>query len=275
MSEINKPENDNADLKCPFNPDQYKKKVNVEVDGVAPVGSLPWALIQVYLGKEVHRSGWNAPIEHMRLTHKSEVGSADDGAAYIEKSDKGGYWSRWQPTQEDLMACDWSLLKSEPKPNDCMLSFDVFIGTANATLQGSEGHVAWGYVKDGYKWDEHEWSKSFGDLKVIQNKTDIVETSSFYWHASSDNKVDVIIWIAVSNANQESSQKLIEFFQTKELYITVDGVTYNLGKSLNLVTDPRYKYEIDNGYKNDDAKKLGALLQQNAGNTLRFYCNWK
>ncbi|WP_445286325.1 DUF7823 domain-containing protein [Xenorhabdus sp. NBAII XenSa04] len=23
------------------------------------------------------------------------------------------------------------------------------------------------------------------------------------------------------------------------------------------------------------AKKLGALLQQNVGNTLRFYCNWK
>ncbi|WP_086110656.1 Thoeris anti-defense Tad2 family protein [Xenorhabdus vietnamensis] len=88
---------------CPFDPDQY----NIDNDNIAvPVGSFAWALSLVYLGKQVHRTGWNTPIEHMRLAHKSEDGSADDGAAYIEKSDKDGYWSRWIPTQEDLIACD-------------------------------------------------------------------------------------------------------------------------------------------------------------------------
>ncbi|MDC9591871.1 hypothetical protein PSI23_22020 [Xenorhabdus sp. XENO-10] len=43
MSEINKL--DNAGIKCPFHPDQYKSQ-----DAVAPFGSFPWAIAQVYLG---------------------------------------------------------------------------------------------------------------------------------------------------------------------------------------------------------------------------------
>ncbi|MBD1228474.1 Thoeris anti-defense Tad2 family protein [Xenorhabdus griffiniae] len=110
---------------CPFNRDQY----DIGYDNITvPAGTSAWALSLVYL----HRNGWNAPIEHMRLAHKSEVGSADDGAAYIEKSDKNGYWSHWTPTQEDLMACDWKLLQSDnvkPEPVNCMLSFNLKLGT--------------------------------------------------------------------------------------------------------------------------------------------------
>ncbi|CBJ81112.1 hypothetical protein XBJ1_1986 [Xenorhabdus bovienii SS-2004] len=58
MSKINKL--DNIGKKCSFNPDQYKKKI--EVDDVAPVGSFPWAVIQVYLNKPVRRSDWNSNI---------------------------------------------------------------------------------------------------------------------------------------------------------------------------------------------------------------------
>ncbi|OKO99359.1 hypothetical protein Xedl_03726 [Xenorhabdus eapokensis] len=261
MSDVNKPEKTNTNQNCFINPEQYKNH-----DAVAPVGSYPWAMVQLYLGNLVYRNAWDYPNEYIGLVPEPEV-SEGGSLPYLLKKRVHNKFEPWQPAQEDMMACDWVNM-------DFMLSFDVLIETAKAPLSPEE-HTAWGYVKEGYEWDEHEWSKYFGDLKVIQNKTDIVETSSFYWHTSRDNKVDVILWIAISNANQESSQKVIELFQAKELYITVDGVTYNLGKSLHLDTDPKYEYEIDNTYKNNDAKKLGALLQQNVGNTLRLYCNWQ
>ncbi|MEX0446709.1 hypothetical protein [Xenorhabdus sp. SGI246] len=84
MSEINKPEDKKTDLNCPFKPEQYQ----IGKDSITvPAGTFAWASSHVYLGKQVYRSGWNAPKEHMRLAYKSEVGSAGDGAAYIEKSD--------------------------------------------------------------------------------------------------------------------------------------------------------------------------------------------
>ncbi|MCC8365599.1 DUF2829 domain-containing protein [Xenorhabdus sp. PB61.4] len=121
MSDVNKLDN----KQCPFDPEQY----NIGDNNITvPASTFSWALSLVYLGKQVHRSGWNAPIEHIRLAYKSEVGNTDDGVAYIEKSDKNGYWSRWVPTQEDLLACDWKLLKSSLTDN-CMLEFDLNIGT--------------------------------------------------------------------------------------------------------------------------------------------------
>ncbi|MCG3463103.1 DUF2829 domain-containing protein [Xenorhabdus bovienii] len=258
MSEINKLSD--VDKKCFINPEQYKNN-----DAVAPVGSYPWAMIQLYLGNLVYRNTWDYPNEYIGLVPESEVGEGDN-LPYILKKRIHNNFEQWQPAQEDMMACDWVKM-------DFMLSFDVFIGTANATLQGSEGHVAWGYVKDGYKWDEQEWSKSFGDLKVIQNKTGIVETTSFYWHVNRDHSDGVILWLAYSGTSQESFHNLINFFQTKELHITVDGVTYNLGKSLDITTKQEYGHVIDNVYKNNDAKKLGVILKH-TGVTKRLYVNW-
>ncbi|CDH24949.1 Thoeris anti-defense Tad2 family protein [Xenorhabdus bovienii] len=254
MSEINKLDN----KQCPFDPDQYKynKKIDIEVDNVAPTGSLPWALIQVYLGKEVHRSGWNAPIEHMRLTHKSEVGNTDDGAAYIEKSDKGGYWSRWQPTQEDLMACDWSLLKLEPKPDDCMLSFDLKIGTDQ--YQHGDGVAQdWGYMtKAG---DISVGESTFGVLIDLQSIIGVGSISTFRLFENPIGTFDNIL-LEVDTQNQPD-------LGSKAFEVTANGSTYNLGSTSNSTTDF--------GYTSDGAKQLGDLLKQNVGKTLHFCFNWK
>ncbi|WP_340614805.1 Thoeris anti-defense Tad2 family protein [Xenorhabdus thailandensis] len=110
MSDVNKLDN----KQCPFDPDQYqyKKTIDVEVDNVAPDGSFPWALIQVYVGKLVRRNGWDAEVQYIKLL----PGSTDNNIlAQIEVVDKEGTTS-WQPTQEDMMACDWELVKPEIKP---------------------------------------------------------------------------------------------------------------------------------------------------------------
>ncbi|WP_416778495.1 Thoeris anti-defense Tad2 family protein [Xenorhabdus budapestensis] len=170
MSEINKPEDKKTDLNCPFKPEQYQ----IGKDSITvPAGTFAWASSHVYLGKQVYRSGWNAPKEHMRLAHKSEAGSAGDGAAYIEKSDNEGYWAHWQPTQEDLMACDWNLLKSEPKPKpvDCMLEFDLNVGVNTWVVESTP---LWG-ANTGPSLS----AAPFGDLNMRPNKLDIVNIYAF------------------------------------------------------------------------------------------------
>ncbi|MGJ0578219.1 Thoeris anti-defense Tad2 family protein [Xenorhabdus bovienii] len=259
MSKVNKPEN-NAALKCPFDPNQYhtdNEKIAV------PVGSSAWALSQIFLGKQVHRSGWNAPIEHMRLAHKSEAGSADDGAAYIEKSDKDGYWSRWTPTQEDLLACDWNLLAAVCL-EDSMLVFDLTV----AKYEDS---------------DDKTWGTcllycivSFGDLKVIKNNTPIRKISIFYWieYPDDDSNVPTLVF-TVTSPDAASDEQVREFLE-KFLCITVDGMTYKLGKVLPaLGSIDGSGYGSSCWYRDTEAQRLGAMMKQNVGKTLRFYLNWK
>ncbi|MDE9482772.1 DUF2829 domain-containing protein, partial [Xenorhabdus bovienii] len=129
MSEVNKPENKESNLKCPFNPDQYKGN-----DVAAPVGSFPWAVIQVYLGNKVHRHGWDSPNEYIHLAPESAPASGEDDPPQIVKHDKQGYLASWLPTQEDMMACDWKQLISWDNP----LVFDLTLGAGNDHL----GYVA-------------------------------------------------------------------------------------------------------------------------------------
>ncbi|WP_416777865.1 Thoeris anti-defense Tad2 family protein [Xenorhabdus budapestensis] len=254
MSEINKPENDSTDLKCPFNPDQYK------IDAIAaPVGTSPWALIQVYLGHQVHRSDWDAPDEYIHLV----PGNGNDIAPSIQKRDKHGMLTSWQPTQEDLMACDWNLLKSEtkPKPDDCMLSFDLKIGTSS----GSSGQDC-GYLADEEFAGAGE--HPFGTLTNLQNKTDITKFSYFALNGGG-------IWIRVSSDNsQEGYQKMVELFK-KNLTVTVGSLSYHLGSTEYNSSMGIQPYEFHGGYSGIDATNLGDLLTQNVGNTLSFCFNWK
>ncbi|MGJ0630182.1 Thoeris anti-defense Tad2 family protein [Xenorhabdus bovienii] len=257
MSEINKPENQQADLKCPFNPDQYK------IDAIAaPVGTSPWALIQVYLGHQVHRSDWDAPDEYIHLV----PGNGNDIAPSIQKRDKHGMLTSWQPTQEDLMACDWNLLKSEtkPKPVECMLSFDLEVGTGKF----SDSEQNWGYLAD----DELESGNEgpFGTLTNFQNKTDITKFSYFVW-----DDVDQDIFIRVSSDNNnEGHQKMVALF-AKDLTVTAGGIPYHLGSSTDASLSGEGKYEFAGEYQNNDAPKLGDLLKQNVDKTLSFCFNWK
>ncbi|CDH26040.1 Thoeris anti-defense Tad2 family protein [Xenorhabdus bovienii] len=107
MSEINKLDS----TPCSSDPDQYKVKVTIENDTVAPVGSFPWVVIQVYLGNIVRRNGWDSRDEYIKLI-PSVTGY--DGKIIppqiwtVDKDDE----QPWTPTQDDMMSCDWVLYTS-------------------------------------------------------------------------------------------------------------------------------------------------------------------
>ncbi|CDG16255.1 Thoeris anti-defense Tad2 family protein [Xenorhabdus doucetiae] len=265
MSEINKPKSKNTENECQINPDQYQIKIDAVT---APVGSCPWAIIQAYLGNELHRSDWDTPNEYMRLTSKGE----DNDFAHIEKSDKHGIWLPWQPSPEDLMACDWNLLTSEtkpkPTPDNCMLSFDLKVGVGSF----SDSDQNWGYLADDEFASGTDHESPFGTLTNLKNKTEITTFSYFVWNNNSPE-----IYLRVSSGNPltpEGYQKLVELFK-KDLTVTIDGVAYHLGGSTDGYLFGKRQYEFAGKYKNDDAQKLGTLLKQHAGNTLHFCFNWK
>ncbi|MDE1494871.1 DUF2829 domain-containing protein [Xenorhabdus bovienii] len=249
MSEVNKPENADTVPKCPFDPEQYKKKVDVEVDGVAPVGSLPWALIQVYLGKTINRSNWDTPNEYIQLTAKSDGGEP----IHIEKHDKHGIPETWEPTPEDLMACDWELL---PKvtPVECMLSFDLMIGTRQYNDGGGQD---WGYLTRGGHLGTGE--STFGTLTNLQSTIGIGNILTFYSEGTPAGAFS-LIELQVDTQNQPD-------LGSKSLEVEVNGSTYNLGPAIGSTTDFNYS--------SGDAQKLGDLLEQNVRNTLHFCFNWK
>ncbi|MDE1492977.1 Thoeris anti-defense Tad2 family protein [Xenorhabdus bovienii] len=252
MSDVNNPENNTA-LKCPFDPNLY----NIGDDNITvPAGTSAWALSLVYLGKQVHRSGWNAPIEHMRLAHKSETGSEGDGAAYIEKSDKDGYWSRWAPTQEDLLACDWKLL-AEVCPEDSMLVFDL--------KSGNDGSGYVGYMDNQY-----------GTLNIIQNKVGFKEILFFKTTMGSFNDMPVgylSFKISYDIANHQTLENLLK----KKLYITIDDTTYNIGHYGVFSPDDNkeektYKVSYEHDYPSD-IDKLYKIISQDKG-VKRYHINW-
>ncbi|MDC9594456.1 Thoeris anti-defense Tad2 family protein [Xenorhabdus sp. IM139775] len=274
MSEINKPENENSENKCQINPDQYQIKIDTVT---APVGSCPWAIIQAYLGNELHRNDWDTPNEYMRLASKEE----NNDFVHIEKSDKHGIWLPWQPSPEDLMACDWNLLQSEPKPkpDNYMLSFDIKVGDdvqppplPNAKTIPSY----WGYNHEGIS------AKPFGILTNFQNETEeIGGISYFVWSEYIGVPPGFgSLFINVTSGDTpilDGYQKMVELFK-KDLTVTVDSVAYHLGGTTGnggYLAGPTNQYELETSYDNTDAKKLGLLLQQNVGNTLHFTFTWK
>ncbi|PHM73045.1 DUF2829 domain-containing protein [Xenorhabdus sp. KJ12.1] len=254
MSDVNKLDN----KQCPFDPEQYKKKI--EIDDIAPVGSFPWAMIKVYSGKQVHRKDWSAPDEYIYLV----PGNGSDVAPEVKVRDKHGVVTSWQPTQDDMMSCDWVLLVIKPKPVECMLSFDLEVETG----QFDSGEQNYGYLAD------EEWGadgeKPFGDLTNFQNKTDIKTFSLFVWW-DTDSELDIRV---SSDKTQDGHQKMKELFG-KNLTVTSNGVSYSLGQATEGSKIGEKDYEFVGQYKNNDAKQLGDLLKQNVGKTLFFCFNWK
>ncbi|ETS29642.1 hypothetical protein BB987_21215 [Photorhabdus temperata] len=242
MSEVNKLKN----TICPFDPDQYKKKIDVEVDGIPPVGSLPWALIQVYFGKILGRSKWNAN-EYIQLTAKSGGGVP----VHIEKHDRQSFPFPWEPTPEDLMACDWKLVKAE----DCMLSFDLMVGTSK---YASDSGQVWGYLTPS-GIDFRSVGSPFGTLTNLQNTIGIGNILEFML---VENTIGTFGSIALQFDTQNQPD-----LGGKNLEVTVDGSTYSLGSRTGSTT-----YFI---YHSGGAPKLGDLLKQNVSKTLHFCLNWK
>ncbi|WP_439153540.1 Thoeris anti-defense Tad2 family protein [Xenorhabdus littoralis] len=238
------------DIQCPFNPSQYKL--------AAIEGSLPWAFIQMYLGKKVHRNGWHSPDEYLYFVPKGKRPDGGEENAHIEIMPKDGHFESWTPTQEDLMACDWKLVKTEdikPKPVDCMLSFDL-------KIEFNMESEMWGYNAD-----TADGTPNFGILINWQNKIDITKFSCFAY----DDSMWGLRFIA-SSSTPEGYQKMVDLF-AKKLTVTVGGVSYHLPENLRFNKN-KYQYIGIYRSRNDDVQKLSALLQQNVGKTLHFCLNW-
>ncbi|MDE9549579.1 DUF2829 domain-containing protein, partial [Xenorhabdus bovienii] len=113
MSDVINPEHE-----CPFDPKNYQCDCFI-----APVGSFSWALIQLKLRKRVARSAWGDKGMYLAITPRVNDLTVEEGSAYavdgvavgtkydylthIDLRNEHGNFVPWQPTQEDMMACDW------------------------------------------------------------------------------------------------------------------------------------------------------------------------
>ncbi|MDE9564425.1 DUF2829 domain-containing protein [Xenorhabdus bovienii] len=258
MSDINKQENKKSEYKYSINPYQYRIKVNIDTI-TAPVGSFPWAVIQVYFGNKLYRKNWNSPTEYVRLIPSQ----SNNDEIYIEKNDRYDQWMPWLPTPQDLMACDWDFMKKTNLENS-MLVFDLELDSRRR-VGGVKG---WGY---------EAYGNSFGTLNIIENNTDIVKIGAFMWIPEDDKVLFMAKSIQPdssdeSGENEESNQRMRELFK-KGLDVMVDGVTYSFGKPSRIlasgIPDIFSYYE-----HNIEAKKLGEILKQK-GQTKRFYLTWR
>ncbi|OCQ50662.1 hypothetical protein Ppb6_04151 [Photorhabdus australis subsp. thailandensis] len=162
------------------------------------------------------------------------------------------------------MAYDWSLLKSD----DNMMVFDITLGTGEVI---DETGTAWGYLST-ESLGNNEFKTYYGSLNLIQNKTSIKENLIFHWIENNDNTFR-FVWNVYTYEDEENYQKVEELFKSKSLYITVYGVTYNLGERSSTIK--RNEYRCVNWYENStETQKSGAILKK-TGETKRFYCNWR
>ncbi|BET98350.1 Thoeris anti-defense Tad2 family protein [Xenorhabdus taiwanensis] len=237
MSEISKPENMNTSLKCPLNPDQYTFR-GFSGGATAPTGSFAWALSHVYVKKQLlYRTGWHIPKEHIRLSHQSVANSEGDGTAYIEKSDKDGYWLPWKPTQEDLMACDWKILLLEPY----WMSFDI--NSESSHIFDGEYH---GYTTHEAKEFMKPYVEGFnapfvpiGALSNLQNNININKVIAFassisFNHDDERGYTHHTGLVLIITCDGNNCQKTLELLN-RDIYVTIDNRIYRLYVSSPLI----------------------------------------
>ncbi|MBE8596173.1 Thoeris anti-defense Tad2 family protein [Xenorhabdus sp. BG5] len=280
-------------IACDWNSSKSNDNITV------PASSFSWALGQLYLGKQLHRSSWPGLKEHLRLTHEQGNNNEHDGPTYIEKSDKDGYWSYWDPKQEDLTAYDWKI-SDDNKPNltcpeDSQLVFDITLGMQ----QHSSGIFFAGY----WGGNVHHTpipednlvnpDGSFGRLKKVEKiDADIFEPlngiAAFYVQEDTGNPPSSSLILKLSAGGQGDLRHLLRMNKLLFLInlivrnIIVDNVIYSLpvstwkllygNKNNNSETDYNYAELYINYGDSVDARRLGAILKQAAktGETKRF-----
>ncbi|OTA14125.1 hypothetical protein Xvie_03979 [Xenorhabdus vietnamensis] len=251
MSDVINPEHE-----CPFDPKHYQCDCFI-----APVGSFSWALIQLKLRKRVTRSVWvncqgNNEM-YLAITPRVNNLAVEEGSAYavdgvavgtqydylthIDLRNEHGNFVPWQPTQEDMMACDWGLkvrpdVPASPKHT---LIFDI-------TPLEMVSERYWG-VTTNYE----------GKLVMVGD------------HAEA-NKYFEIFWSANHNELSMDLEALtfLDGVEDKKLIITIDGIKYDLGYRFKDTTS-----DSDLSYIGIEAEKIGDLLKQ-TGKTYRFHCEW-
>ncbi|PHM38197.1 hypothetical protein Xmau_03584 [Xenorhabdus mauleonii] len=269
MSEFIKPEHE-----CPFDPKQYQCDCFI-----APVGSFSWALIQLKLRKRVTRSVWvncqGNNEKYLAITPRVNdltvekdsayavdgvvVGTKYDYLTHIDLRNEHGNFVPWQPTQEDMMACDWQFfgekVKPEPEPTPDpepetpkTLKYNVVF---DATPKGHSEPVL-----------DKLWSLE-KDLVVIENN--IAAPYLIYWFGPK-------YFGSAANTISIQFRKQVPELSNKTLIITVDGKKYNLGTVTEQNTNST-KVEAHLRYEKGDTAEFGKLLER-VGKKYRFHCEW-
>ncbi|MDC9614089.1 DUF2829 domain-containing protein [Xenorhabdus khoisanae] len=266
MSETIKTGNQNPENECPFDPNNYKGE-----QIIAPEGSFYWALIQLKLGKKVRRSDWADKEQLNFVPRRTDTEGKFDYLSHIDKSNKHGNWAPWQPMQEDLMACDWALIQEAITPEEREnLVFDIKLDMFKSSLSGQG---TWGYIgeKGGPLYDP----SLLGSLNMIRNNTDIKTVTAFYVRdkVRYDETIKHFRFHFLPEIKHDWQYGRV--IEAKTLQVTVDNVTYNLGKPTGCT------FNSENGgmimYSNEEYPAVDELIKvlQQTGKTKRFYCVWK
>ncbi|MEQ1974490.1 DUF2829 domain-containing protein [Xenorhabdus sp. SGI240] len=269
MSETIKTGNQNPEHECPFDPNNYKGE-----QIVAPEGSFYWALIQLKLGKKVHRSDWADKEQLNFVPRRTDTEGKFDYLSHIDKSNKYGNWAPWQPMQEDLMACDWALMQDAIKPEPGLESGNLVFDLKLDIIISSWGaQRTWGYR--GEKGGPAYNNSLFGSLNMIRNNTDIKTVTAFYVSDIADiyQKFQYIHFHFFSE--KMNDLRYDSEIKEKTLQVSVDNVTYNLGKPTTAPFDGELGWMAT--YSNEQNPAVDELIKvlQQVGETKRFYCVWK
>ncbi|KMJ44755.1 hypothetical protein AB204_12525 [Xenorhabdus khoisanae] len=246
MSDVIKPENE-----CPFDPKHYQCDCFI-----APVGSFSWALIQLKLRKRVTRSAWKncqgnnemylaitPRVNELTVEKESAyavngvaVGTQYDYLTHIDLRNEHGNFVPWQPTQEDMMACDWGFVEEKkeepvkpeakpeptPEPTPDLFPESALRMKGNLTvgfgMRYSHNKEAIGYAKGVDELNIGAWEE-------ISNNTPInsVKMISF----SADDAINNYYHLQI-HTDDESSEKVKKELGPKKLIISCLGKNYEL-----------------------------------------------
>ncbi|MDR0217294.1 MAG: hypothetical protein LBI71_00155 [Enterobacteriaceae bacterium] len=250
-------------LVCPYDPNLYTGNQG----DIAPVGSAPWALMQVFLGKGARLKTWDEG-EYIVVPDRL---SAVDTQSVIKKFNSSGKFTEWSDI-DDLLLCNWELYS----PN---LSFNLTSGHSRYhdlhNLNENDLMYDWGYLS--YLGAATVNKNSCGSLDIIEdNISSFAPLVSMFYFESADNtetslSTDGIVSfsIRVFPAYMQEAVALLK----KNFYVSVDGVRYDLGVATPIEGDPFYP-EATVNYSGGDAQKLSAILKKQTGIPKTYWLNW-
>ncbi|AWK41753.1 DUF2829 domain-containing protein [Photorhabdus laumondii subsp. laumondii] len=267
MSEVIKLENE-----CQFDPKQYECH-----SVVAPVGSFSWALIQLKLRKLVARSVWRDKKMYLAITPRVNDLTVEEGSAYvvdgvavgtkydylthIDLRNEHGNFVPWQPTQEDMMACDWEFVGEKPvKPKPHIepayqLKARLTVGKASSMKTEYFGYANKLNYSLGYSMGK--WEEISNNTLLLKN---IIEFDVAHTASTPPNCFVIHV--------EDNSSKIKEQFGSKRLIVKCLGKEYDLGVA-------ETKYLLTLLYtKTDDSSELEALFVESVGKTLEIELNF-
>ncbi|OTA14477.1 hypothetical protein Xvie_03698 [Xenorhabdus vietnamensis] len=285
MSDVINPEHE-----CPFDPKHYQCDCFI-----APVGSFSWALIQLKLRKRVTRSVWvncqgNNEM-YLAITPRVNNLAVEEGSAYavdgvavgtqydylthIDLRNEHGNFVPWQPTQEDMMACDWGFVEEEKKEESVKPETESKPEpTLEPTPELKPETPKYNLVFDATSKE----AGINGNLRRV-DKPIIIENN-----LTTNGSLYCVYWFTSQYGTSAANQLELQFeaviglqayvpdLRNKTLIITVDDKKYNLGTLTEVGTDSR-GHEVHIHYRDGDTKEIGKLLEQE-GKTYRFHCEW-